>query len=848
MLWMVSLAAAQQAEVDNVAWCFTSGLRVLFEEDHSRPEVSVRSLYEGGGSVGEPGVAHLVEHLWFQARPEGQGRVWDRLNGMGARFNAFTFHDQTVFETVVPRQKARTVMVLEAARLDQPLAGIDDAAFALERNVVKNEIGVDRGEEALYAAVFPDPHPYHHLLGGTEGQVQALTLPAAQAYAERWYRPDQMTLYVKGDLTTEQFEKVLITSFPKDALVREGTEEVVEACTPRAVTTDLPQVAPAGLLTYEGDVHARLGRIVWRYDPADEVMVDFDAVLMGWRLRAALDRSAACHTLPMRRAGMVVCDVELEEGEEAEKVLRKGIRVSRDLWQPNERNFLSRNYGLWRAGSIGRLYRDLEEDHDLAAMRFHLSGQQDWLEAELKRRSIEDFSEAARIGEKTFTVQGAQLAEVLPRARSGSEGAGFHQARRLEPPEQVDASVESLEALVAEPNWVGTEHRVLPNGLTVSVYPRGKTGLVRVAMIFPGGARAGGVLDAVAWNALPDNTTSEYEAALGLLGAWSVRRTANAWSYEVSGISVDKQLKLLADHLRRQEPSSQVVRSWRRVDDASVGVHWRVQVQRNKLLEPSGVHEPEALLEQARALDPKQVRAWVEGQLAPEGAHLIVVGDVDADQVLVQARNLFASMKTTVPPVRGAASSEPVLPAPTLVHHTDDTAVQSEVVLACRLDHATPAVTQVTRAVVDAAMFTTLREELGAVYTPSVALRRDGQGPRLTVYASVEKGRAGEALAAAQERIRALAGHVDPGALSLAKVQAAKGEAGGLDSGRGRMGAFVQRAFDGHPGTGGIASDLAAVTASQVQQTLGACAGHEVMSAVGPNGALDLVEGEQRPL
>lgn len=843
MIWMLSVAAAQQAEVSNVAWCFTSGLRVLFEEDHSRPEVAVRSLYEGGSSGGEPGLAHLVEHLWFQARPEDEGRVMSRLNAMGARFNAFTSRDQTVFETIVPRRKARAVLVLEASRLDTPLAGVDEGVFSVERNVVKNEISSDRGEEKLYAALFPSTHPYHHGIGGTVEGLGKLTLEQASAYASRWYRPDQMTLHVKGDLTTEQFEKVLVTSFPKDTLVREGTQEVVEECRPREITRDVPESEPAPLLRWEGAVSKRQGRIAWRYDPSDDVMVDFATALLSYRLEDAMDRPVACWALPFRRAGLVECRMTLEPEEDPEKVLRRGIRVSRELWQPNQRLFLDRNYDYWKAGAIGALYRRLEVEHDLAATRFHLSGRQDWLEHELERRSVDDFSEAARIGDRTFTVKGAQLAVVDPRARDRSAGDGFHAVRKLTPAEAADASLDNLERLVAEPNWVSSEHRQLPNGLTVSVFPQGMTDLVRVWLVFPGGARAGGVTDAVAWYALPDQTLDEHEKALALLGRWSNQRTADSWRYTLSGVSVDKQLKLLANHLKNQTPSNASVRAWRREDDVSVGSHWQADLKRLALLDPQGLYEPKDRMEQARNSNPKEIRSWVSGQLAPQGAHLVVMGRVDPQKVLAQARGLFGRMKTTVPPVREPQARERVDAEPIVFHHTDDGAVQSSVVLDCRLDEVSTAASAVTRSLIEDAMFTTLREELGAVYTPGVYLERDGVGERLEVRASVERGRAGEALAAAQQRIRALAGGVSDEALALAKVNAAKVVAGSLDSGWGRMHAFTQRALAGHPGTGGAAASLAAVTGEQVQQTLSTCAGHEVMSAVGPNGPLDAVKG-----
>ncbi|MEZ4317232.1 MAG: insulinase family protein [Myxococcota bacterium] len=122
MVGFVSAAlAAGQPVVENQAWCFGSGLRVIFEEDHARPEIRITTVIEGG-SAGETGadrgVAHLAEHLWFRSTPEGAGGdVWSAVGNQGGRLNGATTRDRTEFTTVVPRKALETALLLEAARL-----------------------------------------------------------------------------------------------------------------------------------------------------------------------------------------------------------------------------------------------------------------------------------------------------------------------------------------------------------------------------------------------------------------------------------------------------------------------------------------------------------------------------------------------------------------------------------------------------------------------------------------------------------------------------------------------------------------------------------------------------------
>src|SRR5215470_2950221 len=62
-----------------------SGLRVVLQEDHSAPLVAVVTVVGVGTAddpAGKEGLAHLVEHLTFEARPNGSTRRWDQLEDL----------------------------------------------------------------------------------------------------------------------------------------------------------------------------------------------------------------------------------------------------------------------------------------------------------------------------------------------------------------------------------------------------------------------------------------------------------------------------------------------------------------------------------------------------------------------------------------------------------------------------------------------------------------------------------------------------------------------------------------------------------------------------------------------
>src|SRR5688572_14294565 len=154
------------------------GLRLVHERVPGSGAVALVLTIRAGAArdpAGKRGLAHLVEHLTFRGRDDAGQTRWDRYEQLGATsLNAFTDHESTVYVAVVPRVSMAAAVALEADRLRVPLRGITDEEFAVEREVVRNEI-LERNERnqegGLLAwsarALYPDGHRYHHPIGGT---------------------------------------------------------------------------------------------------------------------------------------------------------------------------------------------------------------------------------------------------------------------------------------------------------------------------------------------------------------------------------------------------------------------------------------------------------------------------------------------------------------------------------------------------------------------------------------------------------------------------------------------------------------------------------------------------------
>src|SRR5450631_3458628 len=203
-----------------------SGMRIVIEEEHSKPIVAVVAVINAGAAddpPGKEGLAHLVEHLTFRAKPDGRLQRSNQLDFAGASsWNGSTTHDLTTFMVVGPKESLRNLLVIEGARLMGPLAGINERSFDLERDILKDElVGRDeRGEPSgvrglIFGALYPEGHRYHRPVTGTPESVSALTMADAEAFVRQYYVPANVTLYVAGDLDLATIHEIFGKTLPE---------------------------------------------------------------------------------------------------------------------------------------------------------------------------------------------------------------------------------------------------------------------------------------------------------------------------------------------------------------------------------------------------------------------------------------------------------------------------------------------------------------------------------------------------------------------------------------------------------------------------------------------------------
>jgi zinc protease len=201
-------SADSRLGLDVHTWRLGNGLQVLFLANHDAPVATVQIFYHVGSKdehVGNRGVAHMFEHMMFKGSahvpPEEHARL---LKEVGGQVNAFTTEDVTVFHQTVPPSYVDFALRLEAERMRN--LRLFPSTVDSERKVVEEEkrLRVDNNPvgqaiEAFRALAYTQ-HPYRWTPAGTLADLERVRPADCQAFYDTYYRPDNATLVVVGDV------------------------------------------------------------------------------------------------------------------------------------------------------------------------------------------------------------------------------------------------------------------------------------------------------------------------------------------------------------------------------------------------------------------------------------------------------------------------------------------------------------------------------------------------------------------------------------------------------------------------------------------------------------------------
>ena len=219
----------------------SNGLTVyLRSNDRPGGSAEMRLAINAGSAQEDPdqsGAAHFLEHMLFNgttAFPANDLIATLRSFGMqfGADVNAYTDYDETVYELTVPTSESGNLGVaLDVLREWLSAATLDPEQVDREKGVVLDEWrqrdqSLDGRISNAYEAMFLTGSGYEgHQTIGSDQAINAMTPDLLRRFYDTWYRPDNASIMVVGDIDVDEIEGQIRDRF--DPLTSRG------ASTPR---------------------------------------------------------------------------------------------------------------------------------------------------------------------------------------------------------------------------------------------------------------------------------------------------------------------------------------------------------------------------------------------------------------------------------------------------------------------------------------------------------------------------------------------------------------------------------------------------------------------------------------
>lgn len=206
---LAPVSFAQVPGADQVrATTLANGMQILVWPDRDIPNVALYNWVRAGSRNEVPGItglAHFFEHMMFNGTSKRAPGEFDQvLEANGARNNAFTSDDVTVYQDWFPRSALETVFELEADRLRN--LSFDPKVVESERNVVHSErrLRIDdshqgRLQEQVQATAFL-AHPYGIPTIGWPSDILSWSIDDLKSFFGTYYAPNNCTLILVGDV------------------------------------------------------------------------------------------------------------------------------------------------------------------------------------------------------------------------------------------------------------------------------------------------------------------------------------------------------------------------------------------------------------------------------------------------------------------------------------------------------------------------------------------------------------------------------------------------------------------------------------------------------------------------
>lgn len=582
-----------------VDYNFPSGLRIIFQEDHTQPIVAVTVFIDKGSEADPPGlegIAHVVEHMVFKAKHGDLPKNWDVLSELGAMLNASTSDDWTNYLTVVPKDSLGPIMRLEALRLTAGTEGVTADELSTEIEVVRNELRMRYENAAIGAAfesiagmLFPPEHPYGHTTIGSHDTLSNIKLQDIKDFVRTNYTAANTTMVIVGDFDINKTNELIGEAFdgldqllvdpanPKAPIVLKDPPKRIDC----AARTPPPAPLSQGPVRIKGAVEKETVVVAWSLpggfcedDPAMEMAANLLSNYVyrtlvpswEWSKQEQSIQGLGCWPGPAQFGSTIMCYVEPTGGLKGEKLISRigdalYLQTNRELMtDPVWRPFLDYSDRAARASYLTGLFQGLDNVASLQgratelAYHAHFTGSAQFYADSIESYNAMNRTSAMELAEKYITRDRMVAVIVEPMdendraqreakatAANGDKKAWEGATAELSYSSVFDATALTPDAVMRNtilPDVENAKTYTLSNGMKVTLLPHGSAPLVRAGILLRGSDEAGEIwgLDSLAEALLNRGTTMD-ENIMAVAGTYSESASTAGMRLVASGSS-----------------------------------------------------------------------------------------------------------------------------------------------------------------------------------------------------------------------------------------------------------------------------------------------------------------------
>jgi predicted Zn-dependent peptidase len=193
------------------------------------------NLKVGNEDVNLPlGIAHFLEHKIFEDKEKN---IFDAFSELGASVNAYTNYSATVyhFSTIEHFETCLEKLLQFVQHLH-----LTDENVEKEKGIILQEIAAYEDDPGYLALVnllknLYVSHPVREDIAGTAESVRSTTKAALEHAYETFYVPENMVLFIAGDLDPEKTMDVIEASLDEEYKKRKSEFELVMPFEPEAI-------------------------------------------------------------------------------------------------------------------------------------------------------------------------------------------------------------------------------------------------------------------------------------------------------------------------------------------------------------------------------------------------------------------------------------------------------------------------------------------------------------------------------------------------------------------------------------------------------------------------------------